>query len=144
MLRQIFAEAEFEGVAAGLGHGRNRENRAADESVEDPSADRTLVIDDFSLGPGLAAAVSPFGSLPLRGTEDLRAVDRIRERSAGIAFVSLSRDHFAGWTHDHIPSSYAEEPRFGEAGIRRNRVSKQADLTVAWPRRFERVVLDGN
>ena len=51
VLRQIFAEADFEGVAAGLGHGRNSENRAADESVEDPSADRTLVIDDLSLGP---------------------------------------------------------------------------------------------
>lgn len=144
VLRQIFADADFEVVATGLGHGRNREKLAADESAQNISADRTLVIDDFSLGPGLVAAVGPFGSLPLRGTEDLRAVDRIRERSPGIAFVSLSRDYFAGRTHDQFPSSYAEEPRFGDAGIRCNRVSNQAGLTVAWPRRFERVVLDGD
>ena len=140
-LRGILAEADLDGVVTGLGHGRTWENQAVERSFADRSAYRTLVIDDWSLGPGLVAAVGPFGPLPLLGTEDLGLADRMRERSQEVAFVSLSRNYIDDPYRDHTLSDYGDELRFAEDGIRLERASRQAGLTVVWPRLGQRVEL---
>ena len=140
-LRGILAEADLDGVVTGLGHGRTWENQIVERSFADRSADRTLAIDDWSLGPGLVAAVGPFGPLPLLGAEDLELADRMRERSQEVAFVSLSRNYIDDPYRDHRWSNYGDELRFAEDVIRLERASRQAGLTVVWPRLRQRVEL---
>lgn len=132
-LRVILVEADLDGVIAGLGHGRTGESQATDRSIAGHSAYRTLAINGFRLDPGLAAAVGPFGSLPLLGAEDVGMADRMRDRSQEVAYVSLSRNYIDDPYRDHTLSDYGDELRFAEDGIRLERASRQAGLTVVWP-----------
>lgn len=148
-LRRILVEADLDGVVTGLGHGRPEESPAANRSIAEPSAYRRLAINGFSLDPGLVAAVGPFGPLPLLGTEDLELADRMRDRSQQVAFVSLSGDYIEDPHRDHVDdlhsgrtlSGYEDIPQLGWSDIGLERASKQAGLTVVWPRRRERVEL---
>ena len=140
-LQGVLVEADLNGVVAGMGHGRSEGNQAMNRSIADRSAYRRLVFGDWSSGPGLVAAVGPFGPLPLLGAEDLELADRMRERSQEVAFVSLSRNYIDNPYRDHTWSDNGDELRFADDGIRLERASLQAGLTVVWPRRRERVEL---
>ena len=142
-LARILHHADVRGILTGLGHADAIGALEGPEPMAPFPGETRLRFGDHPMEPGFGAIVWPGGIFPLRNSDDLDLVRRIREVSPEVAFVSLS----SKYAYSVMPAPYELEKVSGvlerESPPEVNdRFALQSGLAVAWPEVKEELTID--
>ena len=142
-LAKVLHHADVQGILTGLGHPDAMRKLDGPELKAPVPGETRLRVGHHHMEPGFAAIVWPVGILPLRNSDDLDLVRRIREVSPNVAFASLSSKY--AYTVMQAPHELEKvsDVLYRESSPQvEDRFALQSGLAVAWPEVDEELTIE--
>ncbi|MGR3321399.1 MAG: hypothetical protein ACU0DK_05670 [Pseudooceanicola sp.] len=132
-LERILLQADLQAVATGMRYTYEVGAFSGFLTVTDGPGDR-LRVGNRLMGPGLFAAVGPFGIFPIRTQTDLPRVGQARDLVPNMALAALSAQYIRSVREGFRPG--------GDGLLVKDHSASQGGLTIIWPEEDEEIDLE--